>query len=57
MVGDAVDLSDFYDKRMTAEDYEAAEERIRERMLATKHDYIAMQEEKKRQKKAKRERK
>ena len=32
-------------------------ERIRERMLATKHDYIAMQEEKKRQKKAKRERK
>ena len=57
VVGDAVDLSDFYDKRMTAEDYEAAEERIRERMLATKHDYIAMQEEKKRQKKAKRERK
>ena len=57
VVGDAIDLSDFYDKRMTAEDYEAAEERIRERMLATKHDYIAMQEEKKRQKKAKRERK
>ena len=57
VVGDAVDLSDFYDKRMTAEDYEAAEERIRERMLATKHDYIAEQEEKKRQKKAKRERK
>ena len=57
VVGDAIDLSDFYEKRMTAEDYEAAEERIRERMLATKHDYIAMREEKKRQKKAKRERK
>ena len=53
IVGDPIDLSDFYDMRMTAEDYAAAEERIRERMLATKHDYIATQEAKKRAKKQK----
>ena len=53
IVGDPIDLSDFYDMRMTAEDYAAAEDRIRERMLATKHDYIAAQEAKKRAQKQK----
>lgn len=41
IVGDAIDLSRYYDQRMTAEDYSAAEDIIRERMLATKNDYIA----------------
>lgn len=41
VVGDPIDFSDFYDIKMTAEDYEKAEERICERMLATKHDYLA----------------
>lgn len=47
VVGDAVDLSAFYDRRMTAEDYAAAEEIIRGRMLATMHDYIAAQQARK----------
>ena len=37
VVGDPIDLSSFYDMRMTAEDYAAAEEIVREKMLATKH--------------------
>lgn len=41
---------------MTAEDYEQAEERIRERMLATKHDYLAKIEAEKQAKKAKKAR-
>ncbi len=51
VVGDPIDFSDFYDIKMTAEDYEKAEERIRERMLATKHDYLAKIEAEKQAKK------
>lgn len=47
VVGDAIDLSEFYDRKMTAEDYVAAESVIRERMLAVKHNYIRMLEQKK----------
>lgn len=47
VVGDAIDLSEFYDRKMTAEDYAAAESVIRERMLAVKHNYIRMLEQKK----------
>ncbi len=57
IVGDAIDLSEFYDQKMTAEDYEAAEAIIREKMLFTKHDYIRRQEEKKQLKKQKRKQK
>lgn len=51
VVGDPIDFSDFYDIKMTAEDYEKAEDRIRERMLATKHDYLAKIEAEKQAKK------
>lgn len=51
VVGDAIDLSRFYDQRMTAEDYSVAEDIIRERMLATKNDYVAMNEASKKHKK------
>lgn len=51
VVGDAIDFSDYYDRRMTAEDYEEAEERIRVKMLATKHDYLEEQRVKKAAKK------
>ena len=47
VVGDAIDLSEFYDRKMTAEDYAAAESVIRERILAVKHNYIRMLEQKK----------
>lgn len=47
VVGDAIDLSEFYDRKMTAEDYAAAESVIRKRMLAVKHNYIRMLEQKK----------
>ena len=50
MVGDPVDLSDFYGRQMSAEDYQTAEDRIRECMLATKHSYAAYVAEKKRRK-------
>ena len=53
VVGDPIDLSDFYDMKMTAEDYTAAELRIRENMLAVKHDYIRRQEEARQAKKTK----
>ena len=36
LVGDSIDLSAFYERRLTAEDYAAAEEVIREKMLETK---------------------
>ncbi|HIX46095.1 MAG TPA: 1-acyl-sn-glycerol-3-phosphate acyltransferase [Candidatus Borkfalkia faecigallinarum] len=36
LVGDPIDLSAFYERRLTAEDYAAAEEVIREKMLETK---------------------
>mgnify|MGYP001625044791 CR=1 FL=1 len=51
IVGDPIDLSAFYEKKMTAEDYEAAEQIIREKMLETMHGYIRAQEEKKAAKK------
>ena len=38
--GDPIDLSAFYDRKLTAEDYAAAEEIIREKMLETKHAAI-----------------
>ena len=47
IVGDAIDLSEYYDKHMTAEEYAAAEEIIRERMIATKQDYIRAEKERK----------
>lgn len=55
VVGDAIDLSAYYERRMTAEDYAEAEQLIRERMLATKHDYLAAMAEKKNKKKRKRD--
>lgn len=36
LVGDPIDLSAFYERRLTAEDYAAAEEVIREKMLETR---------------------
>ena len=36
LVGDPIDLSAFYERRLTAEDYAAAEDVIREKMLETK---------------------
>ncbi len=42
LVGDPIDLSAFYDRRLTAEDYEEAEEIIREKMLETKRTAIEM---------------
>ena len=36
LVGDPIDLSALYERRLTAEDYAAAEEVIREKMLETK---------------------
>ncbi len=42
IVGDPIDLSEFYDRKMSADDYEAAENLIREKMLATKHEYAEM---------------
>lgn len=53
IIGDAVDLSAYYDKRMTAQDYEDAEELIRKAMLATKHNYLDEQKRLKEEKKAK----
>ncbi len=40
VVGDAIDLSGFYGTRMSAEDYSAAEEIIRNAMLSTKREGI-----------------
>ena len=40
VIGDPIDLSAFYDRKLTAEDYAAAEEIIREKMLETKHAAI-----------------
>ena len=48
LVGDAIDLSSFYDRRLTAEDYAAAEEIVREKMLETKHAAIEAFAKKKR---------
>lgn len=51
LVGDPIDLSAFYDRRLTAEDYETAEEMIREKMLETKHTAIEMFTKKKKKRK------
>ena len=51
IVGDPIDLSEFYDKKMTAEDYARAEEIVRENMLGVMHGYIKEKEEKKAAKK------
>ena len=48
-IGDPIDLSDFYDRKLTAEDYAAAEEIIRTKMLETKHaaiEYFAAKKKK-----------
>lgn len=47
IVGDPIDLSEFYDIKMTAEDYARAEDIVRERMLGVIHDYLRKKEEKK----------
>ena len=47
IVGDAVDLSAVYDRKLAAEDYAEAEEIIREAMLSTRRNYLAEQEAKK----------
>ena len=52
VVGDPIDLSSFYDMRMTEEDYAAAEEIVREKMLATKHAGIELYGKKKKRKSA-----
>ena len=57
VVGDGFELSEFYDKRMSAEDYAAAENVIRDKMLETKNGYIQMLAEEKAAKKKKRGRK
>ena len=48
-IGDPIDLPDFYDRKLTAEDYAAAEEIIRTKMLETKHaaiEYFAAKKKK-----------
>ena len=52
IVGDPIDLSEFYDVKMTAEDYERAENIIREKMLGVLHDYYREREERKAKKRA-----
>lgn len=53
VVGDAIDLSEFYDLKMSAEDYERAENMIREAMLKILHDFQREREAKAKQKKKK----
>lgn len=57
IVGDPIDLSEFYDKKMTAEDYARAEEIVRENMLGVMRGYIKEKEEKKAAKKRAKEEK
>lgn len=57
IVGDPIDLSEFYDKKMTAEDYARAEEIVRENMLGVMHGYIKEKEERKAAKKRAKEEK
>ena len=57
IVGDPIDLSEFYDKKMTTEDYARAEEIVRENMLGVMHGYIKEKEEKKAAKKRAKEEK
>lgn len=56
IVGDGFELTEFYDRKMSAEDYAEAENVIREKMLETKYGYlekIAAQKAAKRAKKRK----
>lgn len=53
IVGDAFELSDFYDRKLTAEDYAAAENIVREKMLAVRRDFLAQEEARRAKKKAK----
>ena len=41
VVGDPIDLTEFYDRKMTAEDYAKAEEIIRDKMLEIIHGFQA----------------
>ena len=52
IVGDPFEFSDYYDRKLTAEDYEEAEKRIREKMLQTRNDYILEETRKKAEKKS-----
>ena len=54
IIGDPIDLSEFYEMKMSAEDYARAEEIVREKMLATMHEYMRAKEEEKAAKKSKR---
>ena len=54
IIGDPIDLSEFYEMKMSAEDYARAEEIVREKMLATMHGYMRAKEEEKAAKKSKR---
>lgn len=56
IVGDGFELTEFYDRKLTAEDYAEAENIIREKMLATRRDYLAAEEKRKQEKKSKRAR-
>ena len=56
VVGDGFELSAFYDRRMSAEDYTEAETVIREKMLETKRGYIEKLAAEKAAKKAKKRR-
>ncbi len=53
VIGDPIDLSEFYDIKMSQEDYEKAENIIREKMLAVVREYKLNTEAKKRNKKGK----
>ena len=53
VIGDPIDLSEFYDIKMSQEDYEKAENIIREKMLAVVRGYKLNTEAKKRNKKGK----
>lgn len=53
IVGDPIDLSEFYEMRMTAEDYARAENIIREKILAILHGYRRSIDEAKRRKQEK----
>ena len=52
VIGDPIDLSEFYEMKMSAEDYARAEEIVREKMLATMHGYMRAKEEEKAAKKS-----
>lgn len=54
VIGDPIDLSEFYEMKMSAEDYARAEEIVREKMLATMHGYMRAKEQEKAAKKSKR---